>query len=420
MNPERNLKAPISERKRIIVLGSGFAAVSFLKRINHSHFDVTVVSPRNHFLFTPLLPSTTVGTIQFRSIIEPIRAICSEARYYHASCIGVDPRRRTVECEGVLDGVRFSLAYDMLVIAVGAESNTFDVPGVHEHALLLKELADARGIRQRIIECLELADQPHRSDEERKQLLHFVIVGGGPTGVELAAEMHDFVDADLRKSYRLLVQDLRITILEATDKILSTFDAALAAYALILFRRQGIQVRTRSVVSHVRPDGVILSDGTHVPAGLVVWSTGIGPRPLIRDIPFTKDHRGRIVTDEFLRVQSSDVVYALGDCSVIVGKDTPATAQLAQQQGKYLSRALNQQIAGSRVKSFRYDTYGMLAYVGSGRALADLSQLKWRGFLAWLFWRSVYITRLVSIKNKFLVVLDWTKTAIFGRDTSRF
>ncbi len=420
MTEDQTTNAILPRRKRIVVLGTGFAAVSFLKRIDHTLFDVTVVSPRNHFLFTPLLPSTTVGTIQFRSIIEPIRSACPEAGYYHAACTGIDPSGRVIECEGVLDGSSFSLPYDTLIIAVGADSNTFGVPGVAEHALLLKELSDARAIRQKIIECLELAGQPHKSKEERQRLLHFVIVGGGPTGVEFAAEMHDFVTGDLKRLYRALVSDVRITLLEATETILSTFDATLSAYALSLFGRQGIEVRTRSVVSRVEKECVVLSDGSEVPAGLVVWSTGIGPRSFIRHLPLAKDDRGRIVTDEFLRVPSFESVYAMGDCAVVEGKEIPATAQLAQQQGKYLSRALTRWTEGRIVKAFRFDYYGMLAYVGSGRALADLSKFKWRGFLAWLFWRSVYVTRLVSLKNKILVILDWVKTAVFGRDTSRF
>ena len=410
------------EKKKVVVLGTGFGAFSFVKRLDTSLFDVTVVSPRNHFLFTPLLPSTTVGTIEFRSIIEPVRVAKPEARFYQAVCRSVDPVRKTISCEGILEKNVFEFPYDLLVIAVGSVVNTYGIPGVAEHALFLKDLADARAIRQRIIECFEQASQPGLSDEERKHLLRFVVVGGGPTGVEFAAEMHDFLTEDLQKSYPGLAGDqhiVRITLLEAAEQILNSFDAVLSAYTMRLFQRQRIEVRTGSLVTKVEKNRIRLKDGTVIPCGLIVWSTGVGATPLIRDLSFEKD-RDRLVTDDFLRTLSSESIYALGDCATIRGKNLPATAQVAQQQGTYLAKALGRIARGRAVPEFRYKHLGMLAYVGSNRALADLSSFKGRGFSTWLFWRSAYLTRLVSLKNKILVAFDWGKAFVFGRDISRF
>lgn len=407
-------------KPKLVVLGTGFGAFSLIKRIDTRLFDVTVVSPRNHFLFTPLLPSTTVGTIEFRSIIEPVRSARPEVRYFHAEALSVDVRKREVRCRGTLDGRRFPLPFDHLVIAVGSTSATFGVPGVTEHALFLKELSDARSIRQRIIECLEQASQPGIDPDERRRLLHFVVVGGGPTGVEFLAEMHDFVMDDLHGSFPDVSSHVRLTLLEATDEILGGFDVALRAYTRRLFARQRIEVRTRSPVTRVGRTMIRLRDGTKIPYGLVVWSAGTAPTALARSLAAPLDRMARIRVDEFLQVPGVPGVYALGDCSAVEGHRYPATAQVAQQQGTYLARAIRDRARGRTPSAFRYRPYGMLAYVGSGKALADLETVKGRGFVAWLFWRSVYLTRLVSVKNKILVVFDWMKTFIFGRDISRF
>lgn len=408
------------KRPHVIVLGSGFGAFSFLKKIDTERYDVTVVSPRNYFLFTPLLPSTTVGTIEFRSIIEPVRTAREQVQYFQASCQSIDAGHNAVECERALDGKSFRLEYDYLVIAVGAISNTFGIPGVKEHTHFLRELSEARTIRQGIIDCFERAGAPGLPDDERRRLLHFVVVGGGPTGVEFAAELHDFVTEDLRKWFPRLMEDVRITLVEAAPGILTTFDKKLSEYALRIFQRQRIEVRTQAMVREVRAAELVLSDGSSIPFGFAVWSTGNGPTPFVQGLPFEKDRRSRLVTDEYLHVMGTDNIYALGDCATIRDRELPATAQVAQQMGRYLSETLNRKAKGKPVGPFSFHNMGMLAYIGSRRALADLPNIKGRGFSTWLFWRSAYLTKLVSFKNKILVVFDWVKTSIFGRDISRF
>ncbi len=394
--------------------------MSLLRKVNTRAYDITLISPRNHFLFTPLLPSTTVGTIEFRSIIEPIRTRRRRIVYHQAVCESVDAAGREIHCRSNSGDRGFVLRYDVLVIAVGAANNTFGIPGVEEHALFLKELTDARKIRTGIIENLERADLPGLPESERKRLLHFVVVGGGPTGVEFAAEMHDFLTEDLGKSHPDLVAEVRITLIEATDKILSTFDAKLGEYALKLFNRQRIDVRMDSIVTRVRPGEIILRGGTAVPFGLLVWSTGNTQSALVQSLPFAKNESGRLSTDCYFRLKDDQSIYALGDCATVEGENFPATAQVAMQSGKYLAKALNDIARGKSPAPFVYKHLGMLAYVGSNRALADLPKVKGRGFSTWLFWRSAYLTKLVSLKNKILVGFDWVKTFFFGRDVSSF
>lgn len=408
------------KKPKLIILGTGFAALSILRKINIKQYDITVVSPRNHFLFTPLLPSTTVGTVEFRSIIEPIRVVRPRVEFYQASATSLHSESKEIICESTADGRSFTISYDYLVIAVGADSNTFNIPGVREYALFLKELGDARKIRSRIIQNLEQANTPGLPNDERSRLLHFVVVGGGPTGVEFAAEMHDFVTDDLVKSYPSLVADVRITLLEATNKILNTFDVKLGEYALQIFRRQQIEVRIESIVTRVEPNDIILRDGSRLPYGLVVWSTGNTQTQFIASQQFPKSQSGRILTDRYLKVSGLSDVFAIGDCATVEGEEFPATAQVAMQAGKYLGRYFNILAADKKPDLFKYKHLGMLAYIGSNRALADLPRIKGKGFSTWLFWRSAYLTRLVSLKNKILVLFDWTKTFIFGRDVSNF
>lgn len=404
---------------RLVVLGAGFGAFNLIKKLADD-FDITVVSPRNHFVFTPLLPSTTVGTIEFRSIIEPIRHARKDLRFYHADAVGLDAEHRNVTCRGVTAGDEFKVEYDILVIAVGAVSNTFNVPGVSEHAHFLRDLNDARELRQHIIRSFEHVNLPGIRTAERQRLLHFVVCGGGPTGVEFAAELNDFLVDDLNKSYPQLVPETTITIVEAGKEILSTFDEKLRRYTTEAFRRQRIRILTESPVVNVEQTVIHLADGSQIPYGLLLWTTGNGPTDFVKAAQLLKDAQARIVVDNYFRVKEHDAIYALGDCSVIEHMPVPATSQVAQQQGKYLAKALTQRARKKSVEHFRYRHLGMLAYIGENKALADLDLLKGRGWTAWLFWRSAYLSRIVSVKNKTLVLFDWMKTKIFGRDISQF
>ena len=407
-------------KPRLCIIGTGFGAFSLIKSLRADLYRVTVVSPRNHFIFTPLLPSTTVGTIEFRSIIEPIRSAKRGIAYVEARCTGIEQSGRRIICRHSPEEPEFAIEYDFVVVAAGAVSNTFGVPGVHEYALFLRELSDARAIRQRIIECFERADAPSIGEEERRGLLQFIIVGGGPTGVEFAAELNDFLSHDLRKAFPELVRAVRIIIVEAAGQLLSTFDAALSGYAMKHFLRQHIDVRTHTAVVKVEPGRIHLNSGEVLPFGLLVWSTGIGPSPLIQSLPFGKNSHSRLIVDEYLRIPGHEDIYAIGDCATIAAQNLPATAQVAQQEGNYLGKAFNRLAGKKSVKPFRYRNLGMLAYIGSNEALADLEAIKGHGFATFLFWRSAYLTRLVSLKNKTLVLFDWFKAFVFGRDISRF
>eukprot|EP00128_Syssomonas_multiformis_P017223 Colp12_sorted_trinity150504_noHs@10067 len=363
------------KKERLIILGSGWAGFKVIQHIDLKLYEVYMISPRNHWICTPLLASTTVGTLDFRNVTEPIRAVRREAQFYQAQCQSINFEERLVTCRSNFWHSReeFLLRYDKLVIATGAVPNTFNIPGVHEHCFFLKEASDARKIRQRVIDCFEEADQPQLSDKEKQKLLSFVIVGGGPTGVEFAAELHDFAVEDLCRLYPHLQKHFSIKVLEAGPDILGTFSKSLREYAGKRFARDGIEVRRGTPVTHVRDGEMTLKDGSSLDFGLAVWSTGLSPSPLIRSLELPKIN-GRLATDNFLRVPAlKGEVYAIGDCATIEGNDLPATAQVANQKGKYLAKALNQLARGKEPAPFSYRHMGMMTYVGGYRALMDAS-----------------------------------------------
>ncbi|KAK6141122.1 hypothetical protein DH2020_025129 [Rehmannia glutinosa] len=286
-----------TQKKKVLVLGTGWAGTSFLKDLDISNYDVQVVSPRNYFAFTPLLPSVTCGTVEARSIVEPRNG---EIKFWEAECLKVDPTNKKVFCRSNIDenlagNNEFSLEYDYLIIAIGAQVNTFNTPGVMEHCHFLKEVEDAQRIRRTVIDCFEKAVLPGLTEEERRTNLHFVIVGGGPTGVEFAAELHDFVHEDLVKIYPSVKDLVSITVIQSGHRVMSVSDRM-------------INMRTKST-----------GEDISIPHGMVVWSTGVGTRPVVKDFmeQIGQGNRRVLATDEWLRVKGCEEVYALGDCATV-------------------------------------------------------------------------------------------------------
>ncbi|XP_076920048.1 external alternative NAD(P)H-ubiquinone oxidoreductase B1, mitochondrial-like [Bidens hawaiensis] len=525
----------LTNKKKVVVLGTGWASTSFLKDLDISSYDVQVVSPRNYFAFTPLLPSVTCGTVEARSIVEPVRNIIKkkngEIQFWEAECTKIDAANKKVLCRSVINSnlvgkEEFSLDYDYLVVATGAEVNTFNTPGVTEYCHFLKEVEDAQKIRRSVIDCFEKAILPELTEEERRINLHFVIVGGGPTGVEFAAELHDFVHEDLVKLYPMVKDLVRISVIQSGDHILNTYDSRISTFAEQKFARDGIDVHTGCRVLGVSDKEVnvkVKSSGENVsmPHGMVVWSTGVSTRPIVKDFmdQIGQGNRKILATDEWLRVKGCENVYAIGDCATIdqrkvmedIGaifnaadtdksgtltveefqdiiddilmrypqvelhlqskrlsnvtdllndtdgnvrkevdiegfklalsevdsqmKSLPATAQVAAQQGTYLSNCFNKRELAKitpegprRFKGtgrhgfcpFRYKHFGQFAPLGGEQAAAELPG-DWVSVgrsTQWL-WYSVYASKQVSWRTRVLVVSDWTRRFIFGRDSSR-
>lgn len=407
-------------KKRVVILGSGFASFGFLRRLTTSAWDITVVSARNHFLFTPLLPSTAVGSVEFRSIIDPVRATRPDVCFRLGNAESIDPQARVVQCRG-LDGTTvWSEPYDALVIGVGCTSNTFGIHGVREHAFFLKEIDDARSIRQRLIANLEQAALPSISAAERNRLLHCVAVGAGPTGVRFAAELYDLLVDDLPRSYPQLAEQVRVTLLDAGPTMLGLYDEKLREHVAGVFHRRGIHVMTSTPVQAVTANGVMLADGQSLPCGLALWCAGFTALPFVRKLDVPKDRAGRILTDDALRVPSWPGVYAFGDCARPESRQFPQLAQVAEQQGRYLAAQFNEPSA-EEPPPFRWLRHGMGSYLGHGEAVMESPDGRggWTGYVAYQQWRGAIWTDLVSTRNRILVPFDRLRAWVFGRELSK-
>ncbi|KAI9304859.1 pyridine nucleotide-disulfide oxidoreductase-domain-containing protein [Cunninghamella echinulata] len=421
---------------RVVILGSGWGSYQLLRKINKDDYEVSVVSPRNYFVFTPLLASTSVGTLEFRCITEPVRQYSKDIDYHQAWVDGIDFKNQLVHCSSNNEdnkGEKFDIEFDKLVIGVGAYSNTFNIPGVKDHAYFLKDIGDAKKIRNRVLECFEYAAQPGISDKEKDEKLHFVVVGAGPTGVEFSAELYDFITEDLSRLYGNLMEHVRMTIYDVAPHILNSFDKKLSDYATSKFNRRGIQIKTNSHVMKVDKHQLEIKEEGTVPYGMLVWNTGLQANPLVESLKdVSKDKKNqRILTNDLLQVLDTEKqpypnVYALGDCATILDQDLPATAQVANQKAIYLGRVLNKQIKGKQdnVEGFTFKNMGTMAYIGKWNAVVDMSgaineNATATGTSAWLFWRSAYLSMTVSTRNKILIPMFWFLSFQFGRNVSK-
>lgn len=413
-----------NNKESVVIIGTGWGGFRLLQHLDKKKYDVTVVSPRNHFVFTPLLASSAVGTIEYRCIAAPVRDFKDSATYYEGYAREIDTQKKILHCDKPSAQGKFSLKYDKLVIACGAAPNTFGTPGVYENAFFLKEIADARNIRYRVIDRFELASDPCTSEEEKAALLHFAVVGGGPTGIELSAELHDFLKYDVAKLYPKLKPYAKLSVYDVAEKILGSFDSRLREYATKKFWRDGTEIKTGTKIQEVKKDRLVLADKSEIRVGMVVWATGLTANPFITSLPFFKDKSKRLLVDQFLHVLEGENhetvkdVYALGDCATIEHYNLPQTAQVANQQANYLAKELNKY--ANSPAPFTYHHKGAMAYVGDYKAVLDTKEVKGRGITAWIFWRSANWTMTVSWKNKILIRMYWTITWLFGRDTSRF
>ena len=462
------------------------------RKLDKTKFEPIIISPRSYFVFTPLLASTAVGTLEFRTILEPVRRLAgvgfsqgwaedidfTNKTVLVESNAADDPASKTVVPADPAGSPKpkgdiFPIAYDKLIIACGAYSQTFGIQGVPEHAHFLRDIGDARRLRLRVLSLFEQCSVPETSPHalspsDKRTLLHFAIVGGGPTGIEYAAELHDLIYEDLSSIYPDLLQHVSITVYDVAPKVLPMFDQALAQYAMDTFSRQNIQVKTqhhlqriRPAPGHLAPHGALriqieeLGPDNEVGAGLVVWSTGLMANPLIEkltsksftlpaihsspspvDSPLplrklSKDPRtGSLLTDPFLRAQHSldgnavptplEDVFVIGDCGLISDSPTPLpkTAQVASQQALHLAKRLNK--GDFATKEFKFTNWGTMTYLGSWKAIHQSSADELKGWVAWVFWRGAYMTKSMSVRNKILVPVYWAISWIFGRGISRF
>lgn len=406
---------------RIVVLGGGFAGLEAMRVLERrlggrADIELLLVSDRNYLLFTPLLPQVASSLVEPRHILQPIRDIrgARRFRFRRDSVVDIDlAARRVILAEGVLD-------YDRLVIAVGGVTPTFGIPGVEEHALAYKHLEDAVVLRDHLIDLAEHAD--HEPDPAtRRRMLTVCVVGGGYTGVELIAEVHDFFHSYVVRRYRgIEAADYRLILLEAGDEILRGVHPTLAARARRRLDRQGIEVRTRARVSVVVKGGVELAEGGAIAAGLVVWAAGVKGHPALAGVPLARDRLGRIVVNSQLRVPGYPEVYGAGDAITVEGKPQASIPIIpaALAHGRLAAENIVADLEGRSLKSIEFAPRGMLVSLGEKDAVVEVMGFKFSGYPAWLFWNALHLLKLVGLRKQLQVALDWGLARLFPRDSA--
>jgi NADH dehydrogenase len=412
----------------VLILGGGYGGLYTarkLERILPPHSaNVTIVNDVNFMLYTPLLPGAAAGTLEPRHVVVPLREELRSTNLYLGHVTGADPAKREVSVRDP-EGREDTLHYDQLVVALGSISRTLPIPGLAEHALGFKTLAEAIMLRNRLIASFEQAESID-DDEARRALLTFVVVGAGYAGLEGIAELQDLA-ADIIDLYpRARLQGMRFVLVEARERVMMEISPDLAETATAELRRRGIEVMTSTTIERVSAGSVELSTGEVVPTRTVVWTAGVKPHPVVGRLGLPLDGGGRLKTDRYCQVEGFADVWAIGDAAAIPdparpGQPSPPTAQHALRQARVVARNVAGALGaggGARKKAFRYKTLGVFVDMGRHQAVAETLGIRWRGFPAWFLARTYHLAMMPGTKRRLRLTLDWTVGLLFGRDAS--
>lgn len=406
--------ADAEARGGTLVLGGGFAG-SYVARYLGKR-GATIVSPENYMLFTPMLPEAASGTLEPRHVVVPLRMMCRHAEILLGKARAHDAAGRRVQVE-VGERV-FWLRYSNLVIAVGAIVRTLPIPGLAEHALGFKSLADAIHLRNHVLERLEVAAADPNPTHQLRELT-FVFVGAGYAGVEALAELADLVHDALRYYPGLRHAPQRWVLVDAAPTILPEIPTRLGDYAAQLLLRRGVDIRVETRLEEVDAHAARLSDGEQLLTSTVVWTAGVRANPILPDLGLPVDERGRVTVDATLRVSAMNGVWALGDCAAVPNEATPErldppTSQHALRQARRLAKNLR-----GEPRPYRYRMLGEGATLGRYKGIANILGVHFRGFLGWWITRTYHLYQLPLFSRKLRVVTDWTVALFFRRDIAQ-
>lgn len=391
----------------VVVVGAGFGGLRVVHHLRNAPVRITLVDRRNYHLFQPLLYQVATAGLGPTDIAQPVRAILRGRRnleFRLAEMTGVDFAAKTLKIVGG------EIPYDFLVLAVGGETNYFGNPALGRNAFGLKDLDDAVRIRNHLLNMFELA--VHEKDPEvRRALLTFVVVGGGPTGVECAGAFSELIRLVLVKDYLgLNIKDVRVILLEASDKLLSMFPEKLRDAASATLWKKYVEVRFGAGVTSFDGKVVTLKSGELIPSHTMVWAAGVRAVGCIDRLGQPQDRFGRIRVKGSLQIPDHPEVYVLGDIACPEtpdGQPLPMVAQVALQQGRCAAENIARSLKGEALKDFKYRDPGTLATIGRNAAVARVGALQLRGFLAWFMWLAVHIVFLIGFRNRLLVMINW-------------
>jgi len=393
-------------RPRVVIVGGGFGGLYAARALGRAPVDVTVVDRTNHHVFQPLLYQVATASLAPRDVAYPIRVVLRGQRnttVYMAEATAIDTSARHVV---LTDGW---LAYDYLVVAPGARHSYFAHPEWEEFAPGLKTMEDALAIRRRVLLAFERAER-EGDPERRRALLTFVVVGGGPTGVELAGAIAEIACTVMVQDFRHIdSRDTRTILVEAGPRILPASPAGLSAKAERSLRRLCVEVRTGASVTGIAADAVTIGE-ERVCAATILWAAGVQPSPLARSLGVPLDRAGRVIVDRDLTIPKHPEIFVVGDLAACAGADgrpLPGLAPVALQQGRHAAHNILRAMRGEPLAAFRYRDRGTMATIGRAAAVADIRGLRLSGFPAWLAWCFIHILWLIGFRNRFAVLFEW-------------
>jgi NADH dehydrogenase len=404
--PSMVLSAPTSSQPQVLILGGGFAGIYAAKRLGNEPVLVTVVDRQNHHNFQPMLYQVATAALSPSDIASPIRSILRRHRNAEVllgEVLNIDcPTKSVALADGSV------LHYDYLIVGLGARHSYFGHDEWEGFAPGLKEIDDALEVKRRVLLAFERAE---REPDAVKRMAHltFVVVGGGPTGVEVAGALAEIRRYALLRDFRHIdSREATVLLLEGGDRILSSYPPSLSAKAKQTLRNLGVDVREQTLVTGIDGESVQAA-GWRIPTRTVVWAAGNETSPVLRSIGVPQDRQGRVQVDQYCTIPGHPEVFVLGDASLFLqnGKTLPGTCPVAIQQGQYAAQTILGDIRGKPRVPFHYRDKGQLAVIGRGRAVADIRNLRFSGFPAWLIWIFVHIFFLIGFRNRLIVLIEW-------------
>lgn len=405
---------------RVVILGAGFGGIetyAALRRAKHSNLQVTLINKTNYFLFTPLLHEVATGGLGHHNVVEAVREIIGRdsASFLQAEIGEIDMEQRVVHTS------MRDVPYDSLVIATGATTAFYGIPGAEQHGFVLKNLQDALRLRNHVIDLFEQANM--RTPAERKKMLSFAVVGGGATGVEIATELADLFNDTFRTFYAndFKRKEVSLTLVSADAEVLMPFHPNIRKKALRVLMREGITVKLKMQVKEVTADGLTFADGSTLSAETVVWAAGVTPM-LTPPQGMVCDKSRRLIVDKYLRAEGHENVFSLGDAACFPsadGRPLPMLAQVAVRQGPVVAQNILNTIDKTPLVPFSFKMRGQLVSLGRMQAAAQFGPFHFSGPIAWFIWRTVYFFNFHSWSKRFKIGMDWFVNLFFPRDITR-
>src|SRR5215471_2973374 len=410
---------------RVVIAGGGFAglyaAIHFDKRLaRRADVEVTLISHENFILFTPMLHEVAAGDLYPGDIVNPLRRILRHVKFCEADVQAIDLNARRVHCNAGVADQELEFEFDHLLLTLGSETNFFNMDGVRDWSVTMKSLGDATMLRNRMVALLEEASL--QSDEAtRRRLLTFVTAGGGFSGTETTGAVNDFVRETARYYPQLREDLIRVVMVHPGNFILPELGEELGRYAERKLSERRVEVIKGPRVASYDGAVVTLSDGSSIPTATLIWTAGVTPSPVIASLPCQKE-RGRLLVNEDMSVPGVSGLWAAGDCAAIpdvksgAGKFYPPTGQHGLREGVVVAQNIEATILGRPLKPFRFKMLGMLASIGHHTGVAMVFGIKFSGFIAWCFWRSVYLMKLPRMAKKLRVMASWALDIFFGQE----